>query len=229
MLTRQRTLPHLIDLRPYMSPIEYQGQVKNCAANAIVGAYEYLAYLRFGYHVDFSRLFLYYFSRKHDNLEVGSYISSNIQILKKFGVCTERTWPYRSSLIKTQPSYQAYIEARNYRLQYWHKLTVDLYTMKHVLTQRYPFVFGLKLFKSFARVDRSGWVAMPNLFIEEELQSHGRHAMLCVGFSDRKQVFIVRNSWGHTWGDRGYCYIPYNYLANPNYCFDVYAIYRFDK
>ena len=41
--------------------------------------------------------------------------------------------------------------------------------------------------------------------------------MLAVGYSDRDQVFIVRNSWGEEWGDRGYCYIPYAYLMNPRF------------
>ncbi|MBK8833955.1 MAG: hypothetical protein IPO29_03580 [Anaerolineae bacterium] len=43
---------------------------------------------------------------------------------------------------------------------------------------------------------------------------HGRHAMLCVGYSDVDQVFIVRNSWGADWGVKGYCYMPYNYLMS---------------
>ena len=41
--------------------------------------------------------------------------------------------------------------------------------------------------------------------------------MLCVGYSDPDQVFIVRNSWGKTWGDQGYCYIPYDYMMHPEY------------
>jgi hypothetical protein len=41
--------------------------------------------------------------------------------------------------------------------------------------------------------------------------------MLCVGYSDRDQVFIVRNSWGDEWGDEGYCYIPYAYLMNSRF------------
>lgn len=28
-------------------------------------------------------------------------------------------------------------------------------------------------------------------------------------------MFIVRNSWGADWGDRGYCYMPYGYLMDP--------------
>ena len=29
-------------------------------------------------------------------------------------------------------------------------------------------------------------------------------------------VFIVRNSWGADWGDNGYCYMPYDYVMNPD-------------
>ena len=35
--------------------------------------------------------------------------------------------------------------------------------------------------------------------------------MLAVGYSDKDKVFIVRNSWGPTWGDGGYCVVSYDY------------------
>jgi hypothetical protein len=67
------------------------------------------------------------------------------------------------------------------------------------------------------------------------------HALLAVGYSDQSNSFIVRNSWGKYWvgennygfflkymnflqGDNGYCYIPYEYMTNPNFCFDVWTI-----
>jgi C1A family cysteine protease len=44
----------------------------------------------------------------------------------------------------------------------------------------------------------------------------GGHAVLAVGYSDRDQRFIVRNSWGKDWGRAGYFTMPYAYLANRN-------------
>jgi hypothetical protein len=41
--------------------------------------------------------------------------------------------------------------------------------------------------------------------------------MLCVGYSDKDRMFIVRNSWGPAWGDQGYCYIPYDYVMHSDY------------
>ena len=58
------------------------------------------------------------------------------------------------------------------------------------------------------------------------------HAVLVVGYDDRNQQFIVRNSWGSHWvtcesvfcmrisssfffqGDQGYFYMPYDYLLD---------------
>jgi C1A family cysteine protease len=44
----------------------------------------------------------------------------------------------------------------------------------------------------------------------------GGHAVLCVGYDDARQMFIVRNSWGEGWGDKGYFYMPYAYMTNPD-------------
>ena len=48
-------------------------------------------------------------------------------------------------------------------------------------------------------------------------ETHGWHAMLCVGYSDPDKVFIVRNSWGTDWADNGYCYIPYDYVIHQDF------------
>lgn len=52
---------------------------------------------------------------------------------------------------------------------------------------------------------------------------HGGHALTCVGYDDMKQHFIVLNSWGDVWGDKGYGYIPYSFVANNDLCNDCHA------
>ena len=54
----------------------------------------------------------------------------------------------------------------------------------------------------------------------------GGHAMLACGYSDEDQVFLVRNSWGTDWGDRGYCYMPYEYLTNTDLTGDCWTLRR---
>ena len=52
----------------------------------------------------------------------------------------------------------------------------------------------------------------------------GGHACYCLGYDDSKSSFIVRNSWGTGWGDKGHFYIPYQYLTNSNLADDFWSI-----
>ena len=56
-------LPASVDLREWCSPIEDQGDLGSCTANAGVGIIEYYERKAFGRHTDASRLFLYKVTR----------------------------------------------------------------------------------------------------------------------------------------------------------------------
>jgi C1A family cysteine protease len=223
---KSQHLPPKVDLRPYMTTVEDQSAANSCTANAIAGAYEYLAKRALGDAGDISRLFIYYNARKEDGIkgDQGSTIVGSINTLQKYGACTESTWPYELTGINRKPPGEAYEEALWFLVDEARELEVNLEVFKHCLAEGFPFVFGLRLFKSFDQARRSGRVPMPDPNTEAGRTAHGNHAMLCVGYSDHNQCFIVRNSWGEDWGDRGYCYIPYGYLSNPEYCWDCWSI-----
>lgn len=42
--------------------------------------------------------------------------------------------------------------------------------------------------------------------------SNDLHAVVLTGFDDSTELFTLKNSWGKTWGDKGFAYIPYNYV-----------------
>jgi C1A family cysteine protease len=52
----------------------------------------------------------------------------------------------------------------------------------------------------------------------------GGHAVLAVGYDNAKQVFIVRNSWGTSWGQKGYFTMPYAYLTDSSLADDIWTI-----
>lgn len=226
-------LPAKVDLRPFMTPVEDQQSTNSCAANATAGAYEYLVKRHLGEDAyDVSRLFIYYNARAidagDDVADEGSVLQQVIESLKQHGACSEETWPFEQHAVNQKPSEEAYQEAAQFLIEDTELVPTNLEEWKTALAAGHPIIFGVKLFSSFDKHKKPGLVPAPSA-AEAGRQSHGGHAMLAVGYSDPDQVFIVRNSWGPDWGDKGYCYIPYRYLMNEQYNFgDSWIIRRID-
>ncbi|MEM7181457.1 MAG: C1 family peptidase [Spirochaetota bacterium] len=225
-------LPAKVDLRPYMTEVEDQTDTNSCTANAVAGAYEYLTkrHLQKDSY-DVSRMFIYYNARKidlkiddEDEIEdEGSRISSAIKSLRKYGSCSEETWPYRVDKVDKEPNEEAYEEAKNFLVEDVKSIDTDLQTWKSCLAEGMPIIFIIQLYKSFDKHKKPGYVPSPTKK-DVSRESHGAHSMLCVGYSDAEKVFIVRNSWGREWGDDGYCYIPYHYIISDHNLEDSWVI-----
>jgi C1A family cysteine protease len=84
--------------------------------------------------------------------------------------------------------------------------------LKDAISSQLAVVFGFTVYESFEspEVARTGVIPMPNPKTERVV---GGHAVLAVGYSDPKGHVIVRNSWGPSWGDAGYFYMPYQYMT----------------
>ena len=107
-------LPSSVDLRSVDGPIEDQGQLGSCTANALAGALQFLEKQSGKAVTLLSRLFIYYNERVIEgtvSIDSGSEIRDGIKTLNKQGDCTEKMWPYTISKFKTKPSTAAYKEA----------------------------------------------------------------------------------------------------------------------
>ncbi|CAF3675368.1 unnamed protein product [Rotaria socialis] len=231
-----KELPSSVDLRQLMTPVVSQGDFNSCVANALAGSYEFLIMKNTKKALNISRLFIYYNGQKIDNPnaykleDIGTYLSSAVIGLKRFGCCKEEMFPHTSANLNKRPPEHCFIEAAKYKIKEALVVAVDLNEMRGCLAEGYPFAFGLETFQSFLRAGKNGGrVEMPNLYYEKQNQQHGWHAMLAVGYSDLSRCFIVRNSWGKSWGDNGYCYIPYEYMCNKDLCQDLHTIQLVDN
>jgi C1A family cysteine protease len=224
------SLPKKVDLRSKMPPVYDQGQLGSCTANAISAAFEY-DQVKEGLK-DFmpSRLFIYYNERAIEGTvdsDSGAMIRDGIKSIAKLGVCDEGVWPYDIARFTEKPPKQAYDDAKSHQATLYRRVIGNLHQMQGCLASGYPFVFGFSVYESFMSADvaRTGEVPLPPR--SEKLV--GGHAVVAVGYDDRIQRFIVRNSWGNGWGMKGYCTMPYGYLTDPQLARDFWAIYTVEK
>jgi C1A family cysteine protease len=217
-------LPKSVDLRARMSPVENQGQLGSCTANALAGALEFLEIKNGQSLVDLSRLFIYYNERAIEHTigsDSGAMIRDGIKTLAAQGVCPEKNWPYVIATFTKKPSAKCYAAAKKHTISSYHRLS-SLADMRACLADGYPFVFGFSVYESFesASVARTGVVNLP----KPNERQLGGHAVCAVGYDDRVQRVFVRNSWGPGWGQKGYFTMPYDYVADRNLSDDFWTV-----
>lgn len=217
--------PPEVDLRPQMSPIVDQGELGSCTANAIVSGLREFLELKAGKSLtQLSRLYLYWHERAVEgdiDQDGGAIIRDGMKILTDMGVPPETDFPYDITTFTNKPSDQAEKDASAFKITSYHRI-FDLNGLKASLVEGYPVVIGMSVFSSFESEDvaNHGIVPLPQ-FGESNL---GGHAVLAVGYKTigREEYLIVRNSWGTSWGDQGYCYIPSSFVPR-NYINDMWT------
>jgi C1A family cysteine protease len=207
-----------------MSPVENQGQLGSCTANALAGALEFLEMKSGQSFVDLSRLFIYYNERAVEHTiasDSGAMIRDGIKTLASLGVCPEKKWPYVLSAFTKKPSAVCYTDAKKHTISTYHRIA-SLGEMRACLAEGYPFVFGFSVYETFESptVARTGVLNMP----KPRERQLGGHAVCAVGYDDKAKRLLVRNSWGPGWGMKGYFTMPYDYVANSNLSDDFWTI-----
>lgn len=222
-------LPPRVDLRgPNMPPVYDQGRIGSCTANAIAGAVQFDR-RKMGLTPDWvpSRLFVYYNERLTEHTvrtDAGAALRDGIKTIAARGVCSEDLWTYddtpadqatsvwaKNAKPAKKPVADAYKAAADHQAISYQRISPVLAQMKTCLAEGFPFVFGITVFNSMWDNNGNPVVHLP--MPQRTESSVGGHAVLCVGYDDTTQEFIVRNSWGPDVQDGGYFYIPYAYLT----------------
>jgi C1A family cysteine protease len=228
---RAGTLPASADLREWCSPVEDQGHLGSCTAQAGAGIIEYYERKAFRRHIESSRLFLYKVTRNLMKMkgDTGAYLRSTIGAMVLFGVPPEEYWPYTDSSddFDKEPPAFCYSFAQNYKtLKYYRHDPPSaaaediLNRVKTYLAAGHPAMFGFTVYSSIEQASGTGRIPFPSPLDKIE----GGHAVVAVGYDDKMRIknkyggeetegaLVVRNSWGSDWGEAGYGWLPYDYM-----------------
>lgn len=231
---RETVLPRLVDLRSACPPVYDQGKLGSCTANAGCTC---RAMLVQGNAIEFSRMFLYYAERALEgkqNKDAGASLRDTCKSIYRYGICEEAYMPYNAEKFKSAPDKTAVRNARNYKITAYKSLNSLEEIKQNLAFRQQPVLLGMDVYESLETGDASktGNMTMP----AHDEKKLGSHAVLAVGYSDPLKhrskhgkyrlepgYLIVRNSWGEPWGDRGYFYMPYDYVT-PEFTFDYWIM-----
>jgi C1A family cysteine protease len=223
-VAKAKVLPKYIDLRPGMPPIWDQGAIGSCTAHGVAAAHIYAQRKNPNFkEIMPSRLALYFngrAARGWQNQDSGACIVDVVKSTFKLGVADEKLYPYQTSKYKLKPPASVYANALLHQTLQYRK--VDNSKEENIiaaLADNNPVVFGSTLYEGFDKLTDNTMPA-PDL----KASVVGGHCQIIVGWDASRKAFLVRNSWGKSFGDGGYWWIPSVYLTDLSLADDFWCL-----
>lgn len=221
------SLPAVVDLSQWCSPVKDQGDTGSCTAFACAGIMEYFFKKNSAAGTNqylLSEKFIYYATRVNvegwpANEDSGCYLRDTLKCATKYGAALETDFPYllpgqTECQYSQAPPPSIYTEALQYKISQYATINTlntsqALLNLKTLLNNGSAFVGGIICYDNI-------WNSVNGVIPLPSGSSIGGHAILFVGYDDSKKQFKFKNSWGTGWGDNGYGYLPYQYFTSGN-------------
>lgn len=207
-------LPQGVDLSGDLPPPGNQGEHSACTAWAVAyGLRSYLARqaqrnwdFRAGGGVNHGRVFSpAYVYGKTRTSDGGATLVDVLAFMRDSGVVTWADYPYDTASPIRVPGPGLQRNAARWRIANFETVAARSFDIKLQLANRRPVLIGAEISREFkdGRLGSDMVWRQPGDPIEA-------HAMLLVGYDDRRRAFRLMNSWGSEWGDGGYAWLSYD-------------------
>ena len=230
-------LPPAVNLEKYCPTVRNQGEIFSCVGWSV--GYGAMSIQRSILNdctdkkvIDrnaHSALFLYN-QIKEGDCKRGSKITNALSFLTEQGNCLASQFDFDVNDCEKAPEETIATNAKKYVIEDYMTLfgmkddpKKKVVQVKKMLAKMRPVVIGMQVKRNFYELKNAR-------FWHPELGNKtpaGGHAMVVVGYDDRKGAFRIFNSWGKGWGDNGFIWVKYPDFGK--YCKYGYVLYLMPK
>ena len=137
--------------------------------------------------------------------EDGTSLKAALDIARKYGVVPDDVLPFDTGKLYPNPAKTFYALAAKLKINSYFNLGINLGNWRTWLATKGPILTRLDVDATWdSAADHHGILDM-----YQSETARGGHAVALVGYNATS--FIVRNSWGTGWGDKGFGYASWSY------------------
>jgi hypothetical protein len=136
----------------------------------------------------------------------GTFLKAALDVARKWGAVDNTVLPFEGALYAGEVA-TFYAISTQLKIASYFNLGTDLSAWRHWLAQKGPILTRLEVDKTWDDATSTGG----KMATYRPRTARGGHAVAIVGYT--RTGFIVRNSWGTGWGDKGFGYPTDAYAA----------------
>jgi len=198
--------------RNRVTPVKYQGMCGSCWAFTAAAVFEANYLIKNSVSLDLSEQFIIDCAKDDKGRRAGScgggWYGSVFDYFEKENPETEEKNPYKTKDSFCKPVISA--GDKKYSVAAWGYVRRDagiptVEEMKKALCKYGPLASSVKVTPAFQAY--AGGVF--NEFAPVNGENDVNHAIVIVGWDDSKKAYLVKNSWGEHWGEKGYVWVEY--------------------
>lgn len=181
----------------WLTPVKNQSDCGSCWAFSVVGAMEAKYNIQEdnpSLDIDLSEQYLVSDCYREGSCDAGLYWLT-LNYIKKSGITDEACYPYQGRNSSCEERCSDWKE-RLWKITDSSVVFPERNTMKRALIEKGPLIVYINM---------KGW--NPETYTCSLGLSN--HCVIIIGYNDKEGVWIVKNSWGPSWGDKGYFKVNY--------------------
>jgi hypothetical protein len=218
----KRKIPASKDLREAWWNIGNQGVTGSCVGWALADSvlrYHFVKSGKLRKHEHISVRYIWMAAKEMDHKcaypttfldDAGTSAKSALRVVRKIGALKTSVLPFEGGLVKLKEAHFLRIAGRLKVKAFFNLCGTQagkLDRFKEWLAFHGPILTRLKVDPSWNTIKADG-----QLRKYESKKANGGHAVAIIGYTPGH--FIIRNSWGPGWGDKGFAYASYEYAAD---------------